>query len=180
MSVIYGDGAYFGGGDPYELFRALVSRSMTEVTAQMLAGVTVIEKYAFSYLTELTSVVIPDCVTAIRGGAFAYSTTAATSATVTIGNGVPAIEVDAFRNCTKMTSVDIGTAVTSIGTRGFYNCSGLTSFTCRAANPPTIYDNTLSGVNENCVFYVPSGSVAAYKAATNWSAVADRIQAIPS
>jgi hypothetical protein len=36
------------------------------------------------------------------------------------------------------------------------------------------FDNT-----NNCPIYVPSASVEAYKAATNWSSLSSRIQAIP-
>ncbi len=54
-------------------------------------------------------------------GAF-YDCSGLTS--VTIGDGVISIGVEAFRYCTGLTSVTIGDGVTSIGRYAFYDCSG--------------------------------------------------------
>jgi hypothetical protein len=83
----------------------------------------------------------------------------------------------AFGNCKSATNLSIGSGVTSIGDGAFRNCSGLTSATITAVNPPTLGTNTFTSTN-NCPIYVPSGSVDAYKAASGWSDYTSRIQAI--
>jgi hypothetical protein len=81
-----------------------------------------------------------------------------------------------FSNCANLTSVTIGDSVTSIGNFAFHYCSSLTSVYCKAITPPTltgsfVFDSNGSGRK----IYVPSGSVNAYKSATNWSEYASDI-----
>jgi len=97
---------------------------------------------------------------------------------VTIGNSVTTIKYSAFYGCSGLTSITIPNSVTTIGNYVFGSCSGLTSVTIQATTPPTSGNNVFDDTN-NCPIYVPSASVEAYKAATNWSTYASRIQAIP-
>lgn len=39
------------------------------------------------------------------------------------------------------------------------------------ATPPTITTKTFDSSNSACVFHIPAGSLSAYQAATNWSAL---------
>lgn len=76
-----------------------------------------------------------------------------------------------FRNCKSMKLLDIPSSVTTIGRAAFWGLTG--KVICRPISPPTLgvnNDNTITAK-----FYVPDDSVAAYKAATNWSAAASRI-----
>ena len=84
-----------------------------------------------------------------------------------------------FNNCVKLSSVVIPSTIEYIGGNAFSYCSGLTSVTCLAENPPELGD-TAAFFNSTCPIYVPSGSVNAYKSATNWSTYASRIKAIPT
>ena len=159
---------------------------------------TSIGEYAFSECYNLTSVIIPNSVTSIGVRAF-YNCKGLTSITIpnsvtsigerafynckgltsiTIPNSVTSIGDGAFRDCTGLTSVTIPNSVTSIGGGAFYNCKGLTSITIEATTPPTLGAITSFGNTNNCPIYVPSESVDAYKAATNWSSLAGRIQPI--
>ena len=81
---------------------------------------------AFSGMTGLKGVTIPDSVTSIGERAF-FDCTGLTS--VTIPDSVTSIGERAFRDCAGLTSVTIGNRVTSIGDAAFYNCTELTSVT---------------------------------------------------
>ena len=76
--------------------------------------------------SKIESVIIPNTVTFIGGGAF-YDCYALTS--VTIGNSVTSIGEEAFYACSRLTSVTIPNSVTSIGDGAFADCYSLTSVT---------------------------------------------------
>ena len=122
----------------------------------------------------LTSAAIKSGVTSIVGYAF-YNCISLTS--IEIPNSVTSIGEKAFYNCTSLSSVTIPNSVTSIDSNAFRGCSSLTSITVNAETPPTLGTNVFNYTND-CPIYVPSGSVNAYKSATNWSKYASRIQAI--
>ena len=83
-----------------------------------------IEDYAFSYCSELTSVVIGNSVTIIEHNAFNGCTGLRS---IVIGNSVTSIGVQTFNACKKLTEIKIPNNVTSIGEYAFSYCSGLTS-----------------------------------------------------
>jgi len=95
-----------------------------------------IDSSAFSYRADLTSVVIPDSVTSIGGGAFS-GCTGLTSIEVAAGNRAYHSENGVLFNLNqarlirypggKMGSYAIPNSVTSIGGGAFSDCTGLTS-----------------------------------------------------
>ena len=130
------------------------------------------EKNLYINSELITNLTIPDSVTSIGSSAF-WGCSGLTS--VIIGNGVTSIGYYVFNNCSRLTSITIGNSVTSIGSYAFSGCSGLTSVTMLSTTPPTIasstFDSSFSGT-----ITVPAGTGATYKAATNWSQYADKIQ----
>ena len=142
-----------GVGDSNAAFKALVDKSITEVTADMLQGVTSIGNSVFSNCTSLASITIPNSVTSIG--------------------------INAFNYCTSLASITFPNSVTNIGTQAFDNCPSLASITVEATNPPTL-GSYVFGYAPNQVIYVPAESVDTYKAASGWSSYASKIQAIPS
>lgn len=149
-----------------------IDGTISEVTAEDLKDVTSIREGAFNRCNSLTSITIPDSVTSIGINAFSYCSKLTS---VIIGNGVKSIGSSAFLYCSGLTSVTIGNGVTSIGEAAFFNCSGLTSVTMLSTTPPTIASSTFPS-NFSGTITVPAGTGDAYKAATNWSAFADKIQ----
>ena len=120
-----------------------------EVSAEDLAGITILPDYAFRGRTLLTSITIPDSVTKI--------------------------EQSAFKNCTSLTSVTIPNSVTAIGSGVFSGCTSLTSVTMKSTTPPSISTDVFTNDNNLSSIVVPAGCGDAYKAATGWSAYADKI-----
>ena len=82
-----------------------------------------------------------------------------------------------FQGCTHITSHHATTMNNS--TNVFANNSACETFTIDDATPPTIGNNTITGLKAGCIIYVPAGSVDAYKAKQYWSARASYIQAKP-
>lgn len=144
-----------GGGGitmPSNLSAATLNDYGLLTSAAIKSGVTSISSNAFNNCRSLTSVTIPDSVTSIGS--------------------------NAFSNCSNLINVTIPNSVASIGDTAFSNCKYLSSITVNAATPPTIGRNVFNA--SKCPIYVPAQSVDAYKSATNWSAYASRIQAIPT
>jgi len=86
-------------------------------------GVTCIGNYAFSGCSNLSSITIPDGVTTIGEGAFyeCYSLT-----NITLPEGVTTIGYQAFYNCSNLETISIPNSITSIGSYAFNNCDNLT------------------------------------------------------
>lgn len=156
-----------------------------------------IDTSSFSNCTSLTNITFPDSLTSIGSCAFGQCTNL-TSINL---NKVKNIEENAFFGCTKLSFVTPSLELTTIGHRAFADCTGLNSFifqskvnsiACDAFDgcsnlleiialpetPPTIlHCDTFKLGNAIYIFYVPTNSVDAYKAAAGWSAYADKIVA---
>ena len=139
-------------------------------------SVTSIGTYAFFDCYSLTGITIPSGVTGIGNVAFGNCTSLTS---ISIPNSVTSISGYAFNGCYHLTSVTIGSGITSIGQRAFQNCSGLTSITINASTPPTLDSEYTFANTNNCLIYVPCGSVNAYQNASYWSAYGSRFRAIP-
>ena len=161
-----------GGGN--EDLINLIERDVT--TLNIPDGTTKIGGHAFAECLSLTDVTIGNSVTIIDYYAFIKCFKLSS---VTIPNSVTTIGGNAFYYCISLTDVTIGNGVTIIDNYAFAYCDKLTSVTIKATTPPTLGSDVFDNTN-NCPIYVPAESVDAYKTATNWSAYADRIQAIPT
>ena len=137
-------------------------------------SITNISNNAFSGCTNLATINLPNSLTSINNTVFNNCSSLQNLALPSV---LEFIGMEAFRNCSSFTSVSIPNSVTVIGARAYNGCSSLASVTVLAVTPPTlglfVFDDT-----NHAPIYVPSGSVDAYKTATNWSTYASRIEAI--
>ena len=165
-------------------------------------NITVIESSAFQG-AQVNGLVLPNTISVLGQGCFnsAYSTTLVVPPLVTVlpdsafayiqpvynnetGEELP-INIILPQNLTKIGAfcfdgssikqIAIPDTVTEIGERAFGYCDQLASITCLAATPPTLGNGAFTPGPAGFTIKVPAASVAAYKAATNWSSYADYI-----
>lgn len=161
-------------------------------------SVIIISQYAFQDCDNLTGITIPNSVEIIKYGAFfgceklvsvilpnglrrindnTFKNCSSLTG-ITIPNSVNSIEYEAFENCYSLTGITIPDSVLGIDSEAFANCTGLKTMTIKATTPPTL-DSTAFSDSGIQTIYVPAASLDAYKSATNWSAFASKIKAIP-
>lgn len=123
---------------------------------------------------SVCSVVISDGVTSI--GDYAFDSCRSISY-VAIPKSVTRIYNRAFRYCYSVTSVTIEDRVSIIDDNAFLGCSGIKEFHFKSATPPSLSNaNAFSGIQSDCIIYVPVGSLEFYQTATNWSNYADKMR----
>ena len=129
----------------------------------------------------ITTLVVPPLVTVLPDAAFAYIQPVHNTET---GEELP-INIILPQNLTKIgyscfngasiKQITIPDTVTEIVDAAFLFCRQLESITCLAATPPALGTDALYTDTAGFIIKVPAASVAAYKAATNWSSYADYI-----
>ena len=159
-------------------------------TVSIPSSVTNIGEYAFAGLTDVQSITVDSNNQTYdsRNNCNAIIESSTNKLIVgniditTIPNTVTTIACTAFAMNEKNTltnSVDIPASVTAIEKWAFELIPTLTTVTCRATNPPALDALAFEGSSNIVHIYVPAESVETYKAATNWSAFANIIEAIP-
>ena len=104
----------------------------------------IIDKKTNTLIVGCKNSIIPNSVTSIGSGAFAY--------------------------CSGLTELTLPNSVTSIGDGAFGDCSGLSKITSLAEIPPVCGSGVFDRVNKtNCELIVPVISVIAYKQAKGWN-----------
>ena len=180
-------------------FHQMITRTISEITPEDLQGIDRVGSFAFQSCSSLTFVHIPsdfvrleyasfsDCTSlatviiddldgsmTIGGNSFAYCS-ALTS--FTMGEGVWYLDGYSFYQ-SGLLSIELPSTISNIGEAVFQGCYDLTQVTIRSTTPPVLSNS--SSFDGSYPIYVPAESVEAYKSATNWSALASRIQAIPT
>lgn len=138
--------------------------------------ITTIGDYAFRNAANLFLTKLPDSLTTLGQYAFSSTEIAITS----IPSGVTVIPNYCFRYCPNITNITLHANITSINTGAFSDCSQLESVTVLATTPPTLGGTVFYNNKSTRKIYVPAASLEAYKSATNWSAYASYMEAIPA
>lgn len=150
--------AISGGGSPAGPYIEYTSLdSSGRVFAAKFRG-TIVPEYAFAYLSELTSVDMPDNVIAIGDSGF-YRCPKLQLAS--LPPGITSLGDFAFSDCSKLGLTSLPSGITSIGDSAFANCSGLETvrFTSTVSAIP---NGVFSGCPKLSTIYVPwsQGQVA--------------------
>lgn len=138
-------------------------------------GLTEIPSMCFYGCSSLHSITLPESIENIASQAFYNSGIEE----LVFPNRVTAIGDYACYLCSNLRRVEIPASVTSIGSLAFQT-SALMDVIVRATIPPTLGTNVFLTTLTEQKIYVPAEAVDTYKAATNWSAYADRIFPIPN
>ena len=143
------------------------------------SGLQSIGNSAFDCCHHLPNIVLPNTVTSI--GTYAFGACRSFT-TFTIPPKVTSIKSGTFNECIHLSSIIIPEKVTSIESEAFKDCTGLSHITIHSIAPdsgiPTPPENVDASTFENtnnCLIYVPSESLEAYKTADGWSNYASRI-----
>ena len=127
-------------------------------------GVTRLQAYSFQFCTKLESLVIPESVISIESAALSHCDELKY---LVIPSGLRTISDNAF-DFSGLESIIIGENVSSIGASAFDGCSNLEYIICKCPVPPTIVNNTFSGISSKIL--VSPSTLSAYQSATNWHA----------
>lgn len=141
----------------------------------------------------VTDLVIPDDITTIKAYAFnglrfnsLHSNSVTTINEMGFGNSrglvnliipssVTTLGYAAFGYGKDLECVEIPESVTTIGNAAFQGCAKLAKMKMKSATPPTLGTYVFRNSDALSEIIVPTGSGEAYKSATNWSALADKI-----
>ncbi|MGL6024131.1 MAG: leucine-rich repeat protein [Cetobacterium sp.] len=154
---------------PWRCFTGCKKLALTELPS----GVGDIGENSFDGCEKLALTTLPVGVTEILYRAF----TGCSNISINDLTRITKINAEAFRGCSKMTNVKTGVNLLQIDAWGASFISNPTSkiyIYFSSIVPPNINIEALVG-NSNNVIYVPSTSINAYKAATNWTRFASQI-----
>ena len=128
----------------------------------------------FSYCGNLRRLIIPDSV--VSAG---YISGATVLKSVKFGNSLRELKASAFTNNGAISVLSFPASLTSIGDSSMRYLSVVKEYHFKSAVPPALEVSTALKINTfdsgTTKIYVPAGCADAYKAATNWAALADYI-----
>ena len=180
----YGDMDDFTEAEPAPWSNMDISR------VKIGANVTGIGQMAFAGCTRLaaieveegnTAFVVKDSVLYTADGSTIVAYPAAKPQTkFETGAEVTTIASYAFAAATNLTELELTAGVSRIGEGAFSGCTNIASIVSRPIVPPTIADNTFSGVNKSIPVYVPANSLNDYEEAEHWKDFFENFQPIPA
>ena len=138
--------------------------SLTSVTIPN--SITAIKSYAFYGCSAIANINIPSSVREIGMGAFEGC---ASLAQMVLPQGLPAIEDETFYGCSSLRGIIIPSSVTAVGEEAFSRCTSLISIYCFPTSAPECEMNAFSKVDRTwCTLYIPRESKT-YRESPCWS-----------
>ena len=125
--------------------------------------------------SEIKRLVISSSVTEIGEQAFSGSYNLQE---VIAYEGLQVIDQSAFASCPELESVILPSTLREVRYSAFWYCENLKYVTINASSLEEYQEYAFDDTHTDLKIYVPEASLATYK--TNWSAYADKFQAIPS
>ena len=136
--------------------------------------VTLIGNGAFNS-ANIGTMILPGSVTRVSGLAFSgVQGVNGVAPVIKLNEGLAVIEQSAFDGSGIAGEIEIPSTVTEIGAFCF-SFTNITTVICKPTTPPVLGTEALPSYTAGFTIKVPAASVAAYKAATNWSSYADYI-----
>jgi hypothetical protein len=129
-------------------------------------GLETLADAVFIGCSSISEILIPGSVKSIGDSAF-YRCIALKN--LALPEGLLSIGIQAFGRCGSLTGLTIPASLSSIGEAAFVNCQKLEEVIVRATTPPAAGTKLFLSCHALSAIRVPSGSVAAYKAAAGWS-----------
>lgn len=94
-----------------------------------------------------------------------------------IPSSLSSIGIGTYNNCYSLSAMTIPATVQTLAPSVFSGCRFIKEYHLKKATPPTMASTSVfSGIADDCIMYVPKGSLQAYQTATNWSVYADYMQ----
>lgn len=112
-----------------------------------------------------TEVALPNSLTTVGVNAF-RNCSSLTS--IPLPGTLTAIENTAFSGCSGLTSITLPSSLTAIGILAFSRCAALTSIQMQCMTPIECTPAFSEDVLKNAILYIPQGTLAAYKAVEPW------------
>lgn len=98
---------------------------------------------------------------------------------VTFGNNVIRIPAMLLIGQKKLKTIELPSSLRTIEGGAFRDCTGLRSVCCRFDNPNISFNNAFYGIPDDCVLYVPCGSLISFKQSDEWNKVFKIIKEYP-
>jgi len=134
---------------------------------------TVTQIGAFSfYASQALTLSIPGSISIIPNSAFAYWVKATD---LVLPAGVARVGSSAFANWSKGKYLTLPESLAIIESGAFSGWVECLEIRCLRTTPPTLESSAFQSLKSTCIIKVPSASLAAYQAATNWSAHASKM-----
>ena len=128
----------------------------------------------FKNIMTLTSIILPNSITAIQDEAFSGCDKLTT---ITLSNQLETISKEAFYGCSSLESITLPESLKNIGEYAFGDCSKLSTIKVLSTVPPTITANTFNKTTALTQIVVPKNSTNNYKNSGGWQTYADKIVA---
>ena len=164
---VYGDQVYRMGIKKIEIGDSVLIGTRAFHSCENMESITIpnsitsIGSIAFYSCSSLNFITIPNSVTSIAEQAFYYSSLRS----IAIPNSITSIGNKAFQYSTSLASITIPNSVTSIANEAFYYCAGFGSIKFTSMTPPIAGQKTFLNLSNDCVIYVPAGSLSEYTSA---------------